>query len=72
MPEEGVDLSPNDQILTKDEVVRLSKLFVKAGVDKIRLTGGTVSKKRFDTIEIVFLLTSWRIALCIGDSVALL
>lgn len=40
MPEEGVDLTPNDQILSKDEIIRISKLFVSAGVDKIRLTGG--------------------------------
>ena len=40
MPEEGVELSPNDKILTKEEIIRLSTLFVNAGVDKIRLTGG--------------------------------
>lgn len=40
MPEEGVDLQPNDKILTKDEIVRISRLFVNAGVNKIRLTGG--------------------------------
>jgi cyclic pyranopterin phosphate synthase len=40
MPEEGVDLQPNDRILTKDEIVRVARLFVNAGVDKIRFTGG--------------------------------
>jgi len=40
MPEEGVNLRPNDMILTKDEVVRIARLFVDAGVDKIRFTGG--------------------------------
>jgi len=40
MPEEGVDLKPNANILTKDEIVRLARLFVDSGVDKIRLTGG--------------------------------
>eukprot|EP01132_Coremiostelium_polycephalum_P001538 gene1538-1935_t len=40
MPEEGVQLQSNDKILTNEEIVRLSKLFVKAGVDKIRFTGG--------------------------------
>lgn len=40
MPEEGVDLQPNDKILSKDEIVRLARLFVDAGVDKIRFTGG--------------------------------
>lgn len=40
MPEEGVDLTPTDQILTTDEIVRLARLFVRSGVTKIRLTGG--------------------------------
>ncbi len=40
MPEEGVDLSPKDQILTFEEIERLARLFVHHGVDKIRLTGG--------------------------------
>ncbi|KAJ3778238.1 molybdenum cofactor biosynthesis prote [Lentinula raphanica] len=40
MPEEGIQLSPNDKILTDEEIIRLSKLFVQSGVTKIRLTGG--------------------------------
>lgn len=40
MPAEGVPLTPRDQLLTTDEVIRLSKLFVNEGVQKIRLTGG--------------------------------
>ena len=40
MPSEGVELSPREHILTDDEVIRLSKLFVRSGVTKIRLTGG--------------------------------
>jgi molybdenum cofactor biosynthesis enzyme MoaA len=40
MPEDGIQLSPKDHILTDDEVVRLAALFVKSGVTKIRLTGG--------------------------------
>ena len=40
MPEEGVSLSHKDQLLTNDEVFRISKLFVENGVTKIRLTGG--------------------------------
>ena len=40
MPEEGVPLKPKDQLLTTDEVINLSTLFVNEGVDKIRLTGG--------------------------------
>lgn len=40
MPEEGVQLSPNEKILTDEEMLRLAKLFVQSGVTKIRLTGG--------------------------------
>lgn len=50
MPEEGVELSPKEHILTDDEVIRLATLFVKSGVTKIRLTGGepTVRKGMID------------------------
>lgn len=40
MPAEGVDLTPNPQLLTQDEIIRLANLFTSSGVDKIRLTGG--------------------------------
>ncbi|VFQ84261.1 unnamed protein product [Cuscuta campestris] len=40
MPADGVDLTPNPKLLTHSEIVRLANLFVTAGVDKIRLTGG--------------------------------
>jgi cyclic pyranopterin phosphate synthase len=40
MPEEGVPLKPKDEILTFEEIVRLARLFVAEGVDKLRLTGG--------------------------------
>lgn len=40
MPEEGLDWTPTEEILTQDEVVRLARLFVAEGVTKIRLTGG--------------------------------
>lgn len=40
MPEDGVELSPKSHILTFEEIERLAKLFVNAGVNKIRLTGG--------------------------------
>lgn len=40
MPEEGIDLSPPEQNLTTPEIVYLSEVFVKQGVNKIRLTGG--------------------------------
>jgi cyclic pyranopterin phosphate synthase len=40
MPEEGVPLSPQKQLLTTPEIVALARLFVSQGVTKIRLTGG--------------------------------
>ncbi|XP_029448793.1 LOW QUALITY PROTEIN: molybdenum cofactor biosynthesis protein 1 [Rhinatrema bivittatum] len=40
MPEEGVQLTPRSELLTTQEILTLARLFVKEGVDKIRLTGG--------------------------------
>ena len=40
MPEEGIQLSPNKNLLTSAEIYYLSALFVNQGVNKIRLTGG--------------------------------
>ncbi|PNY25883.1 Molybdenum cofactor biosynthesis protein 1 [Tolypocladium capitatum] len=46
MPEEGVPLSPNRELLTTPEIVLLSSLFVSQGVTKIRLTGGEPTVRR--------------------------
>ncbi|KAF2213009.1 hypothetical protein CERZMDRAFT_111419 [Cercospora zeae-maydis SCOH1-5] len=40
MPAEGIQLSPDREILTTPEIYYLSALFVNQGVNKIRLTGG--------------------------------
>ena len=40
MPEEGVNLQPQEHIMTFEEIERLVRLFAKEGVTKIRLTGG--------------------------------
>ena len=40
MPAEGVQLSPSEDVLTTDELLTLTKLFINCGVSKIRLTGG--------------------------------
>lgn len=51
MPEEGVQLQPREAILTFEEIERLARLFVAAGVDKIRLTGGEpLVRKDVETI----------------------
>ena len=52
MPEEGVELSPKDNILTTDEIVELSKIFVDEGITKIRLTGGEPLVRK-DVVDIV-------------------
>lgn len=40
MPEAGIPLSPQRELLTTPEIVMLSSVFVSQGVSKIRLTGG--------------------------------
>ena len=40
MPAEGVQLKPQDHILTFEEIERLTRIFVSLGVTKLRLTGG--------------------------------
>jgi len=40
MPAEGVPLRPKTDILTFEEIERLSSLFASLGINKIRLTGG--------------------------------
>lgn len=46
MPAEGVELTPNPQLLSTNEIVRLASIFVNSGVDKIRLTGGEPSIRK--------------------------
>lgn len=68
MPEEGVQLSPPEHNLTTPEIVYLSELFVKQGVDKIRLTGGepTVRKDIVSLMQQIGQLRSWGLKeLCI-------
>lgn len=53
MPAEGVKLSPKSHLLTTEEIILISKLFVEQGVRKIRLTGGepTIRKDLVDIIS---------------------
>ncbi|KAK3949036.1 hypothetical protein QBC32DRAFT_267610 [Pseudoneurospora amorphoporcata] len=46
MPEEGVPLSPQKELLTTPEIILLASLFVSQGVTKIRLTGGEPTVRR--------------------------
>lgn len=52
MPEEGIDLSPPDHLLSTQEILHLAKLFVSQGVTKIRLTGGEPTVRK-DIVELV-------------------
>lgn len=52
MPEEGVDLTPNGDLLTAEEIERLVRVFASAGVDKVRLTGGEPTVRK-DLEEVV-------------------
>ena len=40
MPPEGVPYIPHENILSFEEILRLSKIYTELGVDKIRFTGG--------------------------------
>ncbi|RKP15081.1 hypothetical protein BJ684DRAFT_22371 [Piptocephalis cylindrospora] len=53
MPEEGVQLTPSEKLLSREEIERVARLFVSKGVRKIRLTGGepTVRKDLLDIVE---------------------
>lgn len=51
MPEEGIQLSPKDHIMTYEEIYAIARIFVENGVSKIRLTGGEpLIRKDFSTI----------------------
>ena len=51
MPEDGVLLTPREQLMTAEEVIAIAGIFVKNGVNKIRLTGGEpLLRKDFSTI----------------------
>ncbi|KAJ1942424.1 hypothetical protein FBU59_003202 [Linderina macrospora] len=52
MPSEGIDLTPNERLLTTPEIIRLARIFVMQGVDKIRLTGGEPTVRK-DIIELI-------------------
>mgnify|MGYP001586925823 FL=1 len=53
VPEAGVPLLPSTHLLTTPEIERVAKLFVNAGVTKIRLTFGepTVRKDLLDVVR---------------------
>ncbi|CAG8447792.1 164_t:CDS:10 [Funneliformis caledonium] len=52
MPAEGVDLTPVHNLLSTEEIIRISQLFVSQGVNKIRLTGGEPTVRK-DIVELI-------------------
>ena len=51
MPEEGVELTDKQHIMTLEEIVGISERFVSLGVDTIRLTGGEpLIRKNVETL----------------------
>ena len=40
MPHEGIKLSPRSHLMNYEEIFEIASLFVKHGINKIRLTGG--------------------------------
>jgi cyclic pyranopterin phosphate synthase len=51
MPAEGVPFAPRPQLLTIDEIERLTRVFVRLGVESVRLTGGEPLMRR-DIVDI--------------------
>ncbi len=40
MPEKGIKLFPHSEILSYEEIIRLTRIFASTGIKKIRITGG--------------------------------
>jgi uncharacterized radical SAM superfamily Fe-S cluster-containing enzyme len=59
MPEDGVELTPDSQLLSTDEIIRLARVFIKHGVSKIRFTGGEPMVRR-DLLHIITAIGRWR------------
>ncbi len=56
MPAEGLPWLPRAEILTYEEITRLSGIFVALGIEQIRLTGGEPTVRR-DLPELVHMLS---------------
>jgi GTP 3',8-cyclase len=51
MPHDGIEWKKKDQLLTFEEILRISRVFAQMGVNKIRLTGGEpMVRKNLDVL----------------------
>jgi cyclic pyranopterin phosphate synthase len=64
MPEENYAFTPASQLMQKDEIETLAKIFVDLGVKKIRLTGGEPLVRK-DASEIISVLSKLPVKLTI-------
>ncbi|MCF0075365.1 GTP 3',8-cyclase MoaA [Dyadobacter sp. CY261] len=62
MPEEDYEFTPTSRLMKASEIESLAKVFVAAGVDKIRLTGGEPLVRR-DAVDIINRLSQLQIEL---------
>ena len=64
MPNEEVEVTPQSKLMSKDEIISIAKIFVKQGVNKIRLTGGEPLVRK-DVAEIIEELAKLNVKLTI-------
>lgn len=70
MPENGVGLTPKNQLMTTQEVIDIATQFVNFGISKIRLTGGEPLLRK-DLPEILAALSKLNVQLSITTNAVL-
>ncbi len=71
MPQEGVQLSPKEDLMSATEIFEIAKVFTEHGVNKIRLTGGEPLLRK-DFGEILSQLSALPVSLAITTNGVLL
>ncbi len=56
MPEEGIDFSKNEDLLSLSEIARLAEVFGVLGINKVRLTGGEPFMRK-DILQVLEVLS---------------
>lgn len=64
MPEEEYDFTPASRLMQVNEIIKLAKIFVNLGVNKIRLTGGEPLVRK-DAADIIMALSQLPVTLTI-------